>query len=193
MINLIEKRKEVNKLLTDLSSVNDRYKEEKENLIELEDKFTYANEAQDISQQIAQTIQKQAHDKIANVVSSCLRSVFNDDDVYGFKIHFDKKRGRTEARIVLTKNGHEIDDALNSDSGGVVEVAAFALRLSCIILSKPTLRRILILDEPFRCISKEYQENARILLEKLSKDFKTQFIMVTHNDAYHVGKVIKLL
>ena len=192
MIDLLKKRKEVNKLLNDLDSVEKREVEEKQNLIDLGHTLVYSKKAQTISQQIAQTVQKQAHDRIAKVVSSCLRSVFPDDDIYGFKIYFDRKRGRTEARLVLTKNEHEINDALNSDSGGVVEVAAFALRLSCILLSKPKLRRILILDEPFKCVSKEYQENIRILLEKLSIEFKTQFIMVTHNDAYHVGKVIKL-
>ena len=89
-------------------------------------------------------------------------------------------------------NGDEIENVLNSDSGGVVEVAAFALRLSCLILSKPSLRRIIILDEPFKYVSEEYRENIRLLLEGLSRDFKVQFIMVTHITELQTGKVIRL-
>ena len=133
-----------------------------------------------------------AHKKIANVVSRCLETVFVGDDVYGFKIRFDRKRGRTEALLILTKNGHEVEDPLNADSGGVVDVAAFALRTSCIVLAKPNLRKFLAMDEPFKFVSAEYRSNVRMLLEGLSKDFKFQYLMVTHEPAYHVGKVIEL-
>ena len=147
-------------------------------------------EAQTITQQIAQTVQQQAHKRIEGVVGKCLEAVFGDE--YGFKIRFERKRGRTEANLLLLRHGHEIEDVLNSDSGGVVDLCAFALRLSCIVLAKPRLRRIIIMDEPFRNLDMQNREKVRMLLEELSQDFKVQFIIVTHEIAFQTGKVIEL-
>ncbi len=191
-MNLIKTRKKVNSLLTNLQVAKKTCKQEKGNLEIANQTLIYTKEAQDIAQQIAQTIQQQAHNRIAGVVSKCLEAVFVGEDVYGFKIHFDRKRGRTEARLVLTKNGNEIDDPLDFDSGGVCEVAAFALRLSCLILSKPRLRKVILFDEPFKSISVDYLDNVRILIDKLSKDFGVQFIIVTHISQLETGKVIRL-
>jgi DNA repair exonuclease SbcCD ATPase subunit len=191
-MNLLKARKKVNSLLTNLKVLKKQCKEEQENYVKLENELSYTEEAQQIAQQIAQTIQQQAHKRIAGVVSRCLETVFIGEDIYGFRIHFERKRGKTEAKLVLTKNGHEIEDPMEADSGGVVDVAAFALRLSCIILTKPKLRKFLVLDEPFKFVSEEYRDNVRMLLEGLSKDFKVQFIMITHINELKTGKVVRL-
>ena len=191
-MNLIETRERVNGLLSDLKVADRACKDGRQKLTEAEDHLTYAEEAQRIVQQVAQEIQQQAHKRIAGVVSRCLETVFAGDDIYGFKIRFDRKRGRTEAALILTKNGNEVEDPLNADSGGVIDVAAFALRTACIVLSKPKLRRFLSLDEPFKFVSEEFRDNVRMLLEGLAKDFKFQYVMVTHEKAYQIGKVIEL-
>ena len=146
--------------------------------------------AQDIAQQIAVDLQEQAHQQIAAVVTLCLRTIFGPN--YGFRIAFEQKRGKTEAQLILTKNGHEIADPVHEDSGGVLDLASFALRLSCLLMRKPKLQRILIMDEPFKSLSVEYRKPVRELLEKLSRDFKTQIIIATHMDAIVSGKVIQL-
>lgn len=148
-------------------------------------------QAQQVAQQVAQTIQQQAHAKIAGVVTTCLKSVFGPD-TYEFKIKFERKRNKTEAKIVFVKDGEEITDPINEDSGGVVDVAAFALRLACLVSVKPALRRFLVLDEPFRFVSKKYRENVRQMLVQLSEEFNLQIVMVTHVEEFMVGKVIRL-
>lgn len=145
--------------------------------------------ALEIAQAVAQGIQEQAHEKIAGVVTSCLQMVF--DKPYVFKIIFTKKRGRTEAELVFMKNGMEVDP-LTASGGGVVDVAAFALRISCITLHKPVLRRTVLLDEPFKFVSAYYRDNVKTMLLKLASEFGMQFIMVTHIDELITGKVIKL-
>lgn len=191
-MNLIQTRKKVNSLISDLKIAKRACREERRKLAEAEDHLTFIEEAQRVTQQVAKEIQQLAHKRIADVVSRCLEAVFFGDDIYGFKIRFDRKRGKTEAKLILTKNGHEVEDPLNADSGGVVDVAAFALRTSCIVLAKPSLRRFLSLDEPFKFVSEEYRDNVRMLLEGLAKDFKFQYLMVTHERAYQIGKVIEL-
>ncbi len=190
MTNLSEARKQTNLLLNDLHSAKKQYKEEKKNLKQEKKELDHTKEAQIITQHIAQTIQQQAHKRIEGVVGKCLEAVFGDE--YGFKIRFERKRGKTEAQLLLLKQGHEIEDVLNSDSGGVVDVASFALRLSNIVLAKPRLRRIIIMDEPFRNLDMQNRERVRILLEELAKDFKVQFIIVTHEIAFQTGKVIEI-
>jgi len=189
-MNLLKTRERVNQLLGDLHSIKKQRKEEERNLKQAEKELTYIEEAQTIAQQIAQMVQQQAHKRIEGVVSKCLEAVFGEE--YGFKIRFERKRGRTEANLLLLRQGHEIEDVLNTDSGGVVDVAALALRLACIVLSKPTLRRIIIADEPFRNLDLQNREKVRILLEELSRDFKVQFIIITHEIAFQTGKVIEL-
>ena len=191
-MNLTKIRKQVDKIVTKLGYAETTVREEKFNLDQAQQLLTNTEEAQSITQQVSQTIQQQAHNRIAGVVSKCLEAVFTGEDLYGFKIHFDRKRGRTEARLVLTKNGHEIDDPLDFDSGGVCEVAAFALRLSCLVLSKPRLRKVILFDEPFKSISVDYLDNVRILMGKLSEEFGVQFIVVTHIAQLETGKVIRL-
>jgi len=190
-MNLIDAREKVDDLLDELKAVERCCSDERQKLIDAEDYLTFAEEAQQVAQQIAEQVQQRAHKQIAGVVSRCLETVFFDED-YGFYIRFDKKRGRTEAVLILTKDEHEVEDPLNGDSGAVCEMAGFALRLSCLVLAKPSLRRLIVMDEPFKSMSAEYWENTRLLLEGLSKDFGIQIIMVTHNPKLQTGKVIEL-
>ena len=191
-MNLQNLRKNVNTDLASLSLVEKQTKEEKSKLQKLKENSIALTQARDIAQEIAQNVQQQAHDQIAKVVGLCLQSIFDGSDEYDFKIRFDRKRGKTEATLILLKNGHEIEDPLDADSGGVLDVAAFALRLSCIILTKPTVRKLIVLDEPFKFVSEEFRSNIKSLIEKLSKDFSIQFIMVTHIKELQAGKIITL-
>jgi len=189
-MNLTQTRKEIDALLLQAATIEKQCEEEQDRFNQSESHLAHVLEAQQIAQEVAQQVQEQAHSRIAGVVSRCLETVFEDD--YGFEILFERKRGRTEANLVLTKDGHIVDDPLNADSGGVCEVAAMALRLACITLNKPNLRRLLVLDEPFGAVSVEYQENIRLLLDGLAEDFGFQIIMVTHIDKLRTGKVIEL-
>jgi len=187
---LSEVREKVNKLKGRLDSVKSSIKTEKRSLRVSKKTLQNSLEAQNITQHVAQIVQKQAHDRIEGVVSRCLEAVFGKE--YGFKILFERKRGRTEAKLLLLKEGHEIEDALNADSGGVVDVAALALRMACIVLAKPALKRVIVMDEPFRNLDLPNREKVRMLLEELSTDFGVQFIIVTHELAFTTGKVIRI-
>jgi len=164
---------------------------ETENLQRIEQEQGYIEHALQIAQSVAQTIQQQAHEKIARVVSACLQTVFYDQD-YTFKIRFERKRKKTEAKLLLIKDGHEIENPMEEDSGGVVDVSAFALQLSALMLSKPPVRRLFVMDEPFKYVSAEYRDNVRQMLEKLAEDFDVQFLMVTHIEELMTGEEIQL-
>jgi len=190
-MNLTETRKQVNQQLGKYNAAKDQVKKESQQLEKAKLHLTHVEQAQDIAQKVSQEIQQKAHNQIAAVVSRCLKTVFFDKD-YGFKIRFERKRGRTDANLILIKDGHEISTPLEADSGGVLDIASFALRLSSLMLSKPKLRRFLAMDEPFKNLSPKYQEPARLLIERLSSDFNFQFLQVTYEKAFMIGKVIEI-
>jgi DNA repair exonuclease SbcCD ATPase subunit len=149
----------------------------------------HAREAQGVIQTVAASIQEQAHSKIASVVSRCLESVF--DEPYEFQIHFERKRGKTEARLVFVRNECEYSP-MDSSGGGVIDVAAFALRVACLMLSVPMKRRTIVLDEPFKFVSVEYRDSIRDMIELLSEEMSIQFIIVTHISEIKCGEIINV-
>ena len=182
-------RTRADELLTEYRVAKAQWREDRDALVLAEDTATDAEEALRVCQIVAQAVQQKAHDRIAGIVSRCLEAVF--DEPYEFKILFEQKRGKTEASLVFERDGLQVDP-LTASGGGVVDVAAFALRLSCLMLSRPTLRRLLVLDEPFKFVSEQYRERVRVMLETLSKDLGVQIVMVTHIEELKMGKVIEL-
>lgn len=166
-----------------VSKLEERLKEAKEGELACDEAIT-------IAQSAAVHVQKLAHDRIATLVTQCLRAVFGES-AYEFVIVFEEKRSRTEARLTFKRGDKEVDPILAS-GGGVVDVAAFALRLSCLLLSKPSLRRLLVLDEPWKHLSEKYRPAMRKLIEELANRLGVQFLIVTHADTFKVGKVIEI-
>jgi DNA repair exonuclease SbcCD ATPase subunit len=154
------------------------------------ERLEYIQEAQRILQGIAESVQQSAHAQIAGIVTRCLRAVF-DDDGYEFHVAFERKRGKTEAVMYFTKDGHRLE--LDDDAGGVLDVISFALRLACILLSRPRRRRLLVADEPMKFVNGgKYQSRVAELLESLAKDLDFQMVIVTDDDWLKVGKIIDL-
>ncbi len=153
-------------------------------------RLRHARQAQALAQRVAAGVQAAAHSQIAAVVSRCLTAVFGPE-TYQFKIAFEQKRGRTEARLLLTRGGLELDP-LDSAGGGVVDVAAFALRLAALVLERPARRRLLCLDEPWKHLSTEYRPALRELVEVLAREMGVQFLLITHSPEFEIGKVVRL-
>jgi DNA repair exonuclease SbcCD ATPase subunit len=189
MNDLTTLRQKTNRQVAALDAARIRCQAEQKALDAAQARVDAAQEAQGLAQQIAAQVQQKAHDRIAGVVTRSLQAVF--DDPYEFVIRFEQKRGRTEARMVFIRDGQEIDP-LTASGGGVVDVAAFALRLSCLMLARPPLRRLLVLDEPFRFVSANLHSRVRGLLEALSQELGVQIIMVTHEEALTTGTVVEL-
>lgn len=146
-------------------------------------------EARALAAQVAATVQRQAHAAISAVVSRCLATVF--DDPYEFRVEFVQKRGKTEANLMFYREGQPVDPT-TAAGGGVVDVAAFGLRLAALMLARPRPRRLLVLDEPFKFVSAAYRPRVRQLLESLAVDLDVQIIMVTHISELQCGSVVEI-
>lgn len=187
-------RSKMDHRLADHRLAREQYREAVIAKSDADENMILIEQAREIVQTVSQQVQQAAHQRISAVVSRCLAAVF--DDPYEFQIAFEKKRGRTDAVLQFVRRGLLLNDPVNEAGGGPQDVAAFALRLACIIMQKPPGRRLMVLDEPFKCIrGKQYRDRVRDLLIALSHEFGVQFIMCVDHIAYPqflLGKAIEM-
>jgi len=139
-----------------------------------------SEQAQAIIQLVAQKTQGELEYRLSEIVSLALAAVF--ENPYKLKVKFVIQRGKTECVLLFEKNG-ETFDPLSSAGGGAVDIAAMALRIAIWSLTQPRTRNTLILDEPFRFLSAEYQIKASVMLKELSEKLSLQIIMVSHSES----------
>ena len=134
----------------------------------------------------ARLVQERTYAELTEIVSKCLTAVFKTP--YKFGLEFIKRQGRTDAIFYYERNGIRIDPLR---CGGVTDVASLALRLSVLLLQRK--RKILVGDEPFRCLDKIGRQKIPLLLKILESELGFQIIMVTHADELkEEGKVFNL-
>ena len=146
-----------------------------------EKKLKHIEQAQAFLQKVAQDTQEQLKIHVEDIVQLALDAIFPDK--YTFEIQFNIAYGKTTAELVfISKQSGHIVDPMVASGGGVVDVCSFALRLACWTLSRG-IDKVIILDEPFRFLSRNLQERAGTLLKELSLKLGIQIIMTTHLDA----------
>jgi len=153
-----------------LSVLQIELKEKKRTLIRHE-------QAREIVREVGLKTQQQLQFHIEDVVSMALDAVFPDP--YKFTIDFVQRRNKTECDLYFVRDGNKVDP-LTASGVGAVDVAAFALRIASWSMMQPRTRNTIILDEPFRFLSENYQEQASIMLKEISQKLGIQFILVTH-------------
>lgn len=186
---MIPLRKIVDARLLEYRTAQKTLHQQEDGLEKVQTKIKEIEEAKSFILGLVSSVQESIHRKISGVVSRCLEAVF--DEPYTFRIKFVQKRGQTEVELVFERNGKEVDP-LTASGGGVVDVAAFALRLASLTICRPRPRPLLVLDEPFKFVSAEYRPRLRELLETLSEEMKVQFLIVTHMEELMIGKVVEL-
>jgi DNA repair exonuclease SbcCD ATPase subunit len=133
---------------------------------------------QALIQKVAQETQNQLRYHIEDIVNVALGTCFLDE--YDFQVLFEIKRGRTEASLVLYKNGFEIDP-MNSSGGGLVDILSLGLRIAAWTLGDT--RNTLILDEGLKFLSRDLQPRAATILKELSEKLGIQILMVSHSES----------
>ena len=136
--------------------------------------------------------QEQLQYHISDLTSMALDAVFGDE-AYEMKVTFITRRGKVECDLSFVRNGHEIDP-LESSGCGAVDIAAFSLRVASWALSNPQPKPVIILDEPFRYVSKRYRPLASQMIQQVSRRLGIQFIIVTHDEvlAQYADKIFEV-
>jgi ABC-type uncharacterized transport system YnjBCD ATPase subunit len=151
-----------------------------ERILCLKQQYEDTRTAQALIQTVAQATQKQLEYHISELVSLALAAVFPHP--YSLRLDFELRRGRSEAVLSFSRGDGERIDPLSASGGGPVDVACWALRVSLWSLRNPKSRRTILLDEPFRFVSRDLQPRASAMLKEISAKMKLQFIIVTHEE-----------
>ena len=155
----------------DIESIENKLSDNKNN-------FNLLIDAQAFLQDVAQKTQSKLKLQIEDIVNLALETCFPNE--YEFRIDFNVSRGKTEAELIFLSKltGNKIDP-MNASGGGVVDLTSFALRIACYTLQY-NINNVIVLDEPFRFISRDLQDKSGQILKSLSQKLGLQIIMVTH-------------
>lgn len=135
-------------------------------------------QAKEIIRTVGQKTQEQVRFHIEDIVSMALDAVF--ENPYKFAVDFVQRRNKTECDLYFVRDGNKVDP-LTASGVGAVDVAAFALRIASWSMSTHHSRNTIILDEPFRFLSENYQEQAGNMLKEISEKLHIQFLIISHN------------
>ena len=161
------------------------FKAEKESLKENERLAEIHGEECDVLRIVGELLRERIRQRVETLVTMALRSVFGPD--YRFWIEMSHKRGQAVAvpMVEFMFRGKEVSVPVqDAKGGGIVSVTAFVLQLVVLTLTRPKLERVMVMDERFRHVSREYLPKVAELLKKLSDITGMQFILVTHKDEF---------
>jgi len=148
-------------------------------LATIDNNMQYAEQALAITQEVARQTQSQIKLHIEDIISMALEYIL--DDPYKFELDFVVKRNKTECDIYFVRDGKRIKP-IDQSGGGAVDIASFASRIA--LWSLGDTDNVLIFDEPFKFVSREYQLKVGELLKKLSDQLGLQILMVSHNSNF---------
>lgn len=171
-------RKYVDNAKSQLDMVKSTISKTTTDLEQIRISMDFAEQARVIIYNVAQKTQESLILNIESIVTTALQSVFGEDS-YEFKVDFNIKRNRTEADLYFVKDGFRYNP-LSGSGYGAVDIASFALRIVALELSQPRVRKVLIIDEPFKNLSEEYHDLAGQMIRELSEKLGIQFIIVAH-------------
>lgn len=135
-------------------------------------------EAREIIRETGIKTMNQISYHISDITSLALEAVF--DNPYRLVTEFVQRRNKTECDLYFERDGNRVDP-LAASGVGAVDIASFALRIASWSMNRPHSRNVIILDEPFKCLSDNYQEKASMMLKELSEKLNLQFILISHN------------
>jgi len=150
----------------------------KKKIKELQTVLLHQEEAQKILIDVSNKTQEKLNYNLSELTSLCLNTVMKED--YKFKFNFESKRGKVEGVPFFVKGQRLVKPCF--DGGSPKDIASFSLRISSWKLLIKKTRNTFILDEPFKNVSKDLQPQLCKIIQRISKDFGIQFIIVSHNE-----------
>lgn len=163
-----------------LREINDQLAQKNTDLQHEQLRRQVIEKARAVVQTVAQQTQAQLTYRLSESVNLAMETVF--DDPYRLSLRFDLKRNRTEAVLLFERGGNAMHP-LSASGGGAVDAAAFGLRVALWSLASPRPAAVLILDEPFRFLSRNLQTRAADLLREVASQLGVQLLLITHEEA----------
>lgn len=130
---------------------------------------------------VQQATKEKIKEGFESIVSYALKYIYNAD--YEFSLEFGKRGNLQEIDFnVKTPDFKLPSDPKDTSGGGVLDILSLALRTALLELSKPKIEGFIVLDEPFKHLSKDYLQQAGEFLKAINKRINRQIIMITHKE-----------
>jgi len=176
-MSILSLRNKVEQLKGEKALIEKSILEAKNRKIEKRKDLVRHEQAREIIREVGIKTQEQLQYHISDITSLALEGIF--EDPYELVVEFVQRRNKTECDLYFKREGELINPVMAS-GGGAVDVAAFALRVASWSMKYPRTRNTIILDEPMRFLSEEYQGKAAEMLKQISTKLGLQFIIITH-------------
>ena len=185
-MNVIELRKQVNTARTNLEikknkvEILTKRKEDLERKID-ELELDKLEQVSLILQKLSEKQREIAKMRLEELGTQALQYSLGSN--YRMVIELSESRKRPQAFLFVIDEDKGIKTSpLDDNGGGIIDIISIALRLVVLQAHEPAIDGPIILDEPFKMVSKEYIPMLSDFLKKISNDFGRQIIMVTHNE-----------
>ena len=146
----------------------------------LEEQHRVETAAADMLAVVEAQAKEQVRNRVERVVAGALTAVLERE--YGARVEFSERAGRPQAKLLVIRNGSETDP-LEGSGGGVVDIVSAVLRAAYVMHTQPALRRLLVLDEPFRHVARAHSSGVGYLLRELAEKGGLTVLIVTHSEA----------
>src|SRR5687767_9929247 len=153
---------------------------------ELQDVVRLYEKAVGVLNSIGETRQETAQKQIESLVTTGLQTIFGEQLSFHMLQSSNGKVTSVDFVVRSTlSDGRTVDtDVISARGGGLVSVVGFLLRLVVLLLSTPKYRPVLVLDETFAHLCKDYVPAMADFLRQLVDKAGVQIVMVTHDDLY---------
>jgi len=191
MSQIQEYRKKLEQQKGELAHVDHSVKTTQQSLRKLKQDLRRHEQAREIVRHVGLKTQEQLQYHISEITTLALNAVF--EDPYELITEFVERRNKTECDLYFMRDNEKIDP-ITAAGVGAVDVAAFALRITSWTMQQKKSCNTIILDEPFRFLSEDYQEQASMMIKELSERLGIQFIIVTHEQTLteYADKIFKV-
>lgn len=182
MYNIKSLRSKLEQLKGQQDYLKKKLKQREKDVLQKKKEVSRCEKAIIIFNDAAQKTQQQLEIHISGLVSMALSGVFPQDP-YELQVDFIQRRGKTECDLWFARQG-SIVSPLAASGYGAVDVAAFALRVASWAISLEKPRNVLFLDEPFKHLKgEEDNERAIQMVKEISHSLNLQIIMVSDERA----------
>ena len=121
---------------------------------------------------------------IERILKDVSKTLFGED-TFEFRFIRRKLRNQQEVHIykVQTKDGESYQIPISATAGGSRDIVDALIRI-LVLKNFPEDKRVLVLDEPMKNLSKDLQRDFFSFIARLCREFKIQIIMITHEPEY---------
>lgn len=185
-LNILETRDGLDQIKDDLI----RKTAERDQLIRIKDELAEKISSIDIDslqqqnivlQKLSENQRQKACKKLEELGTFALQYSLSTN--YEMEIELGKFRGKPSADVYIKKIDSGVRTSpINGNGGGVIDIISVALRFVTMQAFDPFIDGPIIMDEPYKMVSKEFMPMISEFMKKLSEDFGRQIILSTHNE-----------